>query len=72
MCIRDSDKLERLFASDAEEVPTDENMSEFERFLENRRKGGTDADFYASKEKAKKDSDDDDWLGAIKYKPPPK
>ena len=66
------DKLERLFASDAEEVPTDENLSEFERFLENRRKGGTDADFYASKEKAKKDSDDDDWLGAIKYKPPPK
>ena len=66
------DKLERLFASDAEEVPTDENLSEFERFLENRRKGGSDADFYASKEKAKKDSDDDDWLGAIKYKPPPK
>merc|ERR1719316_2414397 len=56
------DKLERLFASDAEEVPTDENLSEFERFLENRRKGGTDADFYASKEKAKKDSDSDDWL----------
>merc|ERR1711924_157250 len=36
------DKLERLFASDAEEVPTDENLSEFERFLENRRKGGTE------------------------------
>ena len=67
------DKLERLFASDADEVPLDENLSEFERFLENRRKGGTDADFYASKEKkAKKDDDDDDWLGAIKYKPPPK
>ena len=63
------DKLERLFASDAEEVPTDENLSEFERFLENRRKGGTDADFYASRE-AKKDDPEDDWLGAIKYKPP--
>ena len=25
-----------------------------------------------SKLAAKKDSDDDDWLGAIKYKPPPK
>ena len=62
------DKLERLFASDAEEVPTDENLSKFERFLENRRKGGTDADFYAAKE-AKKD-DDEDWLGEIKYKPP--
>ena len=63
------DKLERLFASDAEEVPTDENLSEFERFLENRRKGGTDADFYASRE-AKKDDSEDDWLGEIKYKPP--
>ena len=63
------DKLERLFASDAEEVPTDENLSEFERFLENRRKGGTDADFYASRE-AKKDDPEDDWLSEIKYKPP--
>ena len=27
------DKLERLFASDAEEVPTDENLSEFERHI---------------------------------------
>merc|ERR1719160_218793 len=62
------DKLERLFASDAEEVPTDENLSEFERFLENRRKGGTDADFYAAKEKKPKTDDDEDWLGAIKYK----
>ena len=59
---------------DADTVPTGEALSDFERFLENRMKGGTDADFYASKEKAKKDSDsdDDDWLGAIKYKPPPK
>jgi hypothetical protein len=63
------DKLERLFASDAEEVPTDENLSDFERFLENRRKGGTDADFYASRE-AKKDDPEDDWLSEIKYKPP--
>ena len=63
------DKLERLFASDAEEVPTDENLSEFERFLENRRKGGTDADFYASRE-AKKDDSEDDWMSEIKYKPP--
>ena len=61
------DKLEKLFASDAEEVPTDENLSEFERFLENRRTGGTDADFNAAPK-----AEDDDWLGGIKYKPPPK
>ena len=64
------DKLERLFASDAEEVPTDENLSEFERFLENRRKGGTDADFYAAKEAKQPKADDDDWMSEIKYKPP--
>jgi hypothetical protein len=42
--------VDEALASDAEEVPTDEDLSEFERFLENRRKGGTDADFYASRE----------------------
>ena len=51
-------------------MPTDENLSEFERFLENRRKGGTDADFYAAKEAKKPKADDDDWMSEIKYKPP--
>ena len=48
-------------------MPTDENLSEFERFLENRRTGGTDADFNAAPK-----AEDDDWLGGVKYKPPPK
>ena len=48
----------------------------FEAFLENRRKGGTDADFYAKQKGAEDEpgarDDDDDWLGKIKYTPPSK
>ena len=70
-------KLDRLFAMDADasDAPADENLSDFEAFLENRRKGGTDADFYAKQKGAEDEPgarDDDDWLGKIKYTPPSK
>mmetsp|Transcript_4158 Transcript_4158/g.12940 ORF Transcript_4158/g.12940 Transcript_4158/m.12940 type:complete len:177 (-) Transcript_4158:59-589(-) len=69
------DKLDRLFAADADEVPTGEALSDFERFLENRRKGKADSDFYAEEAARKQppaadDAGDDDWLGKIKYQRP--
>ncbi|KAH8044488.1 hypothetical protein JL722_14673 [Aureococcus anophagefferens] len=73
---RQARELDRLFAMDADssDAPAD-GTSDFEAFLENRRKGGTDADFYAKQKGAEDEpgaGDDDDWLGKIKYTPPSK
>ena len=71
-------KLDRLFAADAAgSAAPEEQLSDFEKFLENRRKGGTDAEFYARNEAggdaaAPPDIDDPDWMSKMKYKPPAK
>ncbi|KAH8046035.1 hypothetical protein JL720_16514 [Aureococcus anophagefferens] len=70
-------KLDRLFAMDADssDAPADENLSDFDAFLENRRKGGTDADFYAKQKGAEDEpgaGDDYDRLGKIRHTPPSK
>ena len=61
-------------------TPQGENLSEFEKFLANRKAGKSDAEFYAN-QKAERDrsrqagaddesESDEDWLSNIKYKPP--